>query len=142
MAVAWSPALAAFVADFNAGRFFEAHEDLEPLWRQRGRSPLLQGLILFAAAWVKVQRGNRRGARRHLEATLRYLEPLGPAAEGIDIAGVLAHARRCLELLGPDDASEAGSLPAGELARTLPPFTFRPVPSPAAAAAPPRGPTA
>ncbi len=46
-----------YVQLFNQERFWEAHNALETLWRS-SRSPTLQGLILLAAAYVKLQEGN------------------------------------------------------------------------------------
>ncbi len=124
----WPPALAAYVADFAADRFFEAHEDLEPLWWERGSDPLLQGLILFAAAFVKVQRGSAGGARKHFAAAIRYLEPYLPAAASVDVAGVCAHARACIEALAPFASPGAPPLPAGALGGVVPRYPFVPGP--------------
>jgi hypothetical protein len=109
------PQFEAYVDRFNRGEFFAAHEALEDLWRERDCVPLWQGLILFAAAFEKARLGSAAGARKHFAATLRYLEPLAPGREGIDVRPVLAHARRCLELI------DAGIAAAG-----LPPFRMPP----------------
>lgn len=90
--MAFPEAFDAYLRDFAAGRFFEAHEDLEPLWRERDGDPFLQGLILLAAAHVKVQRGNAAGARRHFDACALHLAPYAPAHRGVDVAALLAHA--------------------------------------------------
>ncbi|MDJ0973758.1 MAG: DUF309 domain-containing protein [Planctomycetota bacterium] len=47
------------VAYFNAGRYYEAHEDWEDLWNEaEGAHRLwLQGLIQYAAAFVHFSRG-------------------------------------------------------------------------------------
>jgi len=66
---------------FDAGRYFEAHEAWEAGWlgceRGTSASNLLQGLIQCAAACLKLQHGQGRGARslaakgtQLLEATL------------------------------------------------------------------------
>ena len=56
------PDIVAFQECWNEGRFFEAHETLEPRWiEQRDRG--LQGLIQLAAAFHHLRRGNQRGAR-------------------------------------------------------------------------------
>lgn len=54
---------------FDGGRYFEAHEVWEALWkREEGdRRLLLHGLIQVAAAFVKWTRGEPRGAARLLE---------------------------------------------------------------------------
>jgi len=45
-----------YVRLFNQERFWEAHNALEGLWRST-RNPTLQGLIMLAAAFVKLQEG-------------------------------------------------------------------------------------
>jgi predicted metal-dependent hydrolase len=50
---------------FNTGRFFEAHEVWEVVWKRSAgvEKTLLQALIQAAAALLHVERGNFRGAR-------------------------------------------------------------------------------
>lgn len=54
---------------FNHGFYWEAHEAWEPLWRAAHaddpRRLLLKGLILLAAAGVKMREGKRAGMTRH-----------------------------------------------------------------------------
>ena len=59
------PTLHAAVALFNQGRFFDAHEALEDVWRPaRGRRRhLLQALIQVAVGLHHHSRGNLLGAR-------------------------------------------------------------------------------
>jgi len=45
-----------YVRLFNQERFWEAHNALEGIWRTT-RNPTLQGLIMLAAAFVKLQEG-------------------------------------------------------------------------------------
>lgn len=71
-------ALAAGIAAYERGDFFEAHELLEPAWMGTDISAdraLLQGLIKLAAAYVHDARGNPAGIVRNLEgARSRLLE--------------------------------------------------------------------
>jgi predicted metal-dependent hydrolase len=63
-------ALAAGLAAYAAGDFFEAHELLEPAWMGTdipADRALLQGLIKVAAAYVHDVRGNPAGIARNLE---------------------------------------------------------------------------
>jgi hypothetical protein len=90
-------ALDEYVALFRSGRFFEAHEVLEQLWLLRDGDPFLQGLIIFAAAYVKVQRGSPVGAAKHFRGALRYLRAYLPEREGFDVAAIAAHAEHCLD---------------------------------------------
>lgn len=80
-----------FCADFNAGRFFEAHEWLEEVW-QFERGPvrdLYKGLIQLAAGFVHASRGNRHGAIRLFSTGLGYLEPYrASGAMGWDVGSI------------------------------------------------------
>jgi predicted metal-dependent hydrolase len=53
------------VTQFNSGRFFEAHETWEALWRPlTGKSKrVMQGLIQAAVGAHHLQKGNRQGAQ-------------------------------------------------------------------------------
>jgi len=102
---------AAYLREFAAGRFFEAHEALEALWWERDSDPFLQGLILFAAAFVKVERGNAVGARRHFAAAARYLEPYAPDHLGVPVAAVVAHAAAAAAALEPVPSDPASAVP-------------------------------
>lgn len=54
---------------FNHGYYWEAHEAWEPLWHAAKRSAqhrlFFKGLILLAAAGVKIREGKRVAAMRH-----------------------------------------------------------------------------
>ena len=56
---------------WNAGYYWEAHEQWEALWHAAGRkgtaADLFKGLIKLAAAGVKVREGRRAGVERHLD---------------------------------------------------------------------------
>ncbi|MCM3875063.1 MAG: DUF309 domain-containing protein, partial [Thermoanaerobaculia bacterium] len=63
-----SPLFAKGLEEFRAGRFFEAHEEWELLWKDSTGDDkvFLQGLIQLAAACVHVGRGNPVPAARLL----------------------------------------------------------------------------
>lgn len=113
--------LEAYVRDFGAGRFFEAHEDLEGLWWRRDSDPFLQGLILFAAAFLQARRGKAVGAARHFRAAARHLAPFAPLHLGLDVAAVLAHAEGAAARL---EALPAGGVAPADLAALVPPFSL------------------
>jgi hypothetical protein len=54
---------------FNHGYYWEAHEAWDPLWQAANRSTphrlLFKGLILLAAAGVKIREGKQVAATRH-----------------------------------------------------------------------------
>ena len=67
-------ALAAGLAAYERGDFFEAHEVLEPAWMgspDLAERALLQGLIKVAAAYVHDVRGNPPGIARNLDGRPR-----------------------------------------------------------------------
>jgi predicted metal-dependent hydrolase len=65
------------LALFNSGRFFDAHEALEDVWREAPcHSHLrrhLQGLVQLAVAFHHQSSGNLVGARSVLERALRNI---------------------------------------------------------------------
>jgi predicted metal-dependent hydrolase len=82
---------------FNQGRFFEAHEAWEEIWRSTTPEPrdLFQGLIQVAAAlhqFLDLKRID--GPRRTLAKARMRLEPYAPAALGIDIKDLLEQTGR------------------------------------------------
>lgn len=61
---------------FNAGRYFEAHEAWEDLWRQT-QGPLrlfYQGLVQAAVGLHHLAHGNPNGARTQITKSLSKLE--------------------------------------------------------------------
>jgi predicted metal-dependent hydrolase len=85
------------IALFNQGRFFEAHETWEEIWRSTTPEPkdLFQGLIQVAAALHQFLTLKRiDGPRRTLAKARRRLEPYVPIALGIDIEDLLEQTGR------------------------------------------------
>jgi len=78
------------VEHIRAGRYFEAHEELEVAWRAAAEEErdFYQGLVHVAVAWYQAGRGNRVGTERQLEKGLRRLERYEPLHRGIDVASV------------------------------------------------------
>lgn len=72
---------------FNAGRFWECHEEIEGLWRTAvgDEKALLRGLILTAAAFVHFQRDEADTALRMLERALPLLHWRGRQYCGVDM---------------------------------------------------------
>ena len=62
-----------YVDLFNRERFWEAHNALEGLWRQT-RNATLQGLIMLAAAFVKLQEDQPDKFERMLKEALYLLK--------------------------------------------------------------------
>jgi predicted metal-dependent hydrolase len=99
------------IAQFNRGEFFECHETLEALWMAEGEPlrRLYQGILQVGVAFHHLRRGNYRGAMNLLESGTAYLTPFTPRCLGVDVAALLAAARRCqaaLAALGPARVAE------------------------------------
>jgi uncharacterized protein len=100
-------ALCAGIAQFNRGEYFECHETLEALWLAEPTSlrRLYQGILQVGVGLHHLRAGNYRGASGLLARGAGYLEPFAPRCLGVDVAGLLAAARRCqgaLVALGPE----------------------------------------
>jgi len=94
-----------FVRLVNEGAYWESHEILEAPWRDRG-SDFYQGLILYASAFVHVDRGNPHGIRAQLRKALERLSPYPETYLGVDVEGIRRHARKVRETVGAlEDAS-------------------------------------
>jgi predicted metal-dependent hydrolase len=91
-------ALAAGLAAYERGDFFDAHEEMEPAWMgtdDPAERALLQGLIKVAAAYVHGVRGNPAGIARNLvgaRALLLQASTDGPAVNvaKVDIDALIA----------------------------------------------------
>jgi len=79
-----------------AGRFFEAHEELEQAWRAAAprERDFFQGLVHVAVAWYQAGRGKPVATSRQLDKAARRLGPYAPAHRGLDVASVLAQVER------------------------------------------------
>jgi predicted metal-dependent hydrolase len=76
----------------RAGRYFEAHEELEDAWRAASSEErdFFQGLVHVAVAWYQAGRGRPVATASQLEKAARRLGPFAPAHRGVDVADVLA----------------------------------------------------
>ena len=78
--------------EIRAGRYFEAHEELEEAWRAAAAEErdFFQGLVHVAVAWYQAGRGRPVATGRQLEKAARRLAPFAPAHRGVDVDGLLA----------------------------------------------------
>jgi uncharacterized protein len=98
---------------FNAGEYFEQHEVLEELWRAEAGPirELYQGILQVGVGCYHLQRGNYHGAITLVDRGLARLARVAPDAGGIDVAGLMAQARRLrrrLDEVGPDRLDRIG----------------------------------
>ncbi|MCI0391308.1 MAG: DUF309 domain-containing protein [Acidobacteria bacterium] len=73
---------------FNAGKFFECHEELEEIWLKTDgiEREFLHALIQVAAALHHLQNGNLKGAKSVYERARRKFETMPPIAMRLDTA--------------------------------------------------------
>ena len=83
---------------FNAERYWECHEVLEGLWRQKNgeEKRLLQGIILVCAAFVHHQKGEDAVALGVLRRGATQLEFHGGEYGALDILRLKDHVQRAL----------------------------------------------
>ena len=117
---------------FNAGRFFDAHEALEDIWREAPRESRLrrhlQGLVQLAVAFHHQSTGNLVGARSVLRRALKNLERAEESFPELDFSELWLKLEAWREYL-----EHSGSAPdrrdAGRSVRSKPPpsptITFR-----------------
>ena len=88
---------------FNAGRYFEAHETWEDLWRvTRGpRRLFYQGLIQAAVGLHHLSLGNWNGARAQLAKSLAKLEQYPANFCRLDNGRLVGDLRRVFESRQP-----------------------------------------
>ena len=83
------------IEEFRAARFFEAHEELELVWRPTPPGELrefLQGMIQLAVSLEHWRRGNPRGAWGQYQKALRRLGSLPSPFLQIDLSRLRADA--------------------------------------------------
>ena len=92
---------------FNAGKFFDAHESWEDLWRTSG-GPLrlfYQGLVQAAVAMHHLSQGNLNGARAQLAKSIEKLQRYPGTFCHIDNAKLVADLQTKLAELTPGAVS-------------------------------------
>jgi hypothetical protein len=108
---------AAYIECFNSGRYYEAHDALEPLWlRVRGSAVanLLKGLIQLAGAFVHVQKDRLGPARALLGRARFHLEPFVTANSLVDVPTILG-------LIGQWEVRVGSAIAGDQLLRTYAP---------------------
>ena len=84
----------------DRGLAFNAHEVLEAAWKSApdGERGMWQGLAQLAVGFTHVQRGNVRGAAGVLTRAADHLDEADrPAPHGIDLDGLITHARELID---------------------------------------------
>lgn len=84
----------------DRGLAFNAHEVLEAAWKSApdGERGIWQGLAQLAVGFTHVQRGNLKGAAGVLMRAADHLDEADrPAPHGIDLDGLITHARALID---------------------------------------------
>lgn len=104
---------------FNAGRYFEAHEEWEELWHMStgARHAYLQGLIQIAVALHHARNGNLRGTRKLFARSLEYLGRPGAGEFEVDIERLRDSVLSFELAIQRGDFDEAADLPFFSLPR-------------------------
>ena len=103
---------------FNHHAYFDCHEVLEEVWNAE-RAPirtLYKGILQVGVGCYHLLRFNYKGAMIKLQTGADYLEPFAPVCMQVDVARLIADARRlrvAVEAAGPDhtDAVDRALLP-------------------------------
>jgi len=106
------PALLAFAREFNAGRYFEAHEALEEGLEELPEEhwDLWIGLIQVAVGYHKRAQGLRGGAAGMLRRGLEKMRAFPAAAAGLELEPLrVAVAEELRRLEGRTDGEEAAA---------------------------------
>lgn len=99
------------IEQFNQREYFECHETLENLWnREPGPIRVLaKGILQVGVGCYHLLRGNYRGAVLKLSSGADYLEPFAPQCRQVEVARLIADARRLHRMvvaLGPERIGE------------------------------------
>ncbi len=85
----------------RAGKYFEAHEELELAWRAAApqERDFYQGLVHVAVAWYQAGRSRPVATASQLEKAARRLAPFAPEHRGVDVADLLAQVEAAREVV-------------------------------------------
>lgn len=102
-----SSTLAAAVATFNQGDFYECHDQLEALWMEAEPvdKPFYQGILQIAVGFYHLGNENWRGAAILLGEGVNRLLPFAPSYEQIAVDQLIDCCRAWLQALqqvGPE----------------------------------------
>jgi uncharacterized protein len=96
---------------FNAGHYFEAHEELEAAWKAEPGAVrrLYQGILEAGVTYLHITRGNYEGAIKVYGRSMKWLKDWPPRCRGVDVEKLrqdLSAAVQVVRALGPDRIRE------------------------------------
>ena len=83
---------------FNAGNYFEAHEELEAAWNaEKGRvRDLYRGILQIAVTYLHITRRNYQGAVKVYARSQKWLKDWADLCRGIHVAELRADAAKVM----------------------------------------------
>lgn len=95
------------LALFNAGEYFEAHEELEDAWNadEGPARELYRGILQVGVAYLQIERGNYNGAIKMLLRVKQWLDPLPDVCRTVAVEQLRQDAAAVYEALraaGPE----------------------------------------
>ena len=96
---------------FNAGEYYDAHEELEHAWNadKSAARDFYRAILQIAVAYLQIERGNYRGAVKMILRVRQWLTPLPAICRGVNIGQLRADVEavsKSLESLGADRIAE------------------------------------
>ena len=72
---------------FNAGKYFEAHEELEAAWKdEKGKvRELYQGILQAGVTYLHIKRGNYAGAIKVYGRSMKWLRQFPETCRGVEV---------------------------------------------------------
>ncbi len=101
------------IALFNAQRFYDAHEAIEPEWHAERRPirRLYQGILQIGIGFHHAQNGNQRGAIALLTDGIAKTGAFIPRCLGIETGQLVAESQACLDQLLSRGAIDQSRIP-------------------------------
>ncbi len=84
---------------FHSGRYFEAHEEWEDVWRVAPgeERDFYQGMVHLTVALYQAGRGNARGARAQIKKARRRLAAYQPEHRGVPLEKLVPQVEEAVE---------------------------------------------
>ena len=84
---------------FNAGNFFEAHEELETAWlAEKGEiRNLYRGILQVGVMYLHITRGNYNGAIKLYERSMKWLKDWPDICRGIKVGKLRSNAENVIK---------------------------------------------
>jgi hypothetical protein len=100
------------VRKLNAGKYYDAHEDLEEAWMEASEHEgyLYRALLQISVAYLHIERGNHAGAVKMLLRLRQWLDPLPSACRGVDVGNVQENIERLRESVAAVDPEQVAEL--------------------------------